>query len=228
MASLARSLAPGSIRVATSVPIATLLISLLVGCRERSTQEDVTTKLPAAAPSALRPVAAFAALGQDEARSRGLFLEASRVMLHPRCANCHPAGDSPLQGDARTLHDPAVQRGPDDHGVPAMECVSCHQDKNTTLARVPGAPNWALAPRVMAWTGKTPREVCEQLKDPARNGGKTLLQIVDHAAHDPLVAWGWDPGAGRAPAPGDQASFGALVDAWVKSGAHCPKEPSRR
>ena len=203
-------------------------LSALAACRERSTQEDVAAKLPAVAPSALRPVAAFAVLGDDEARSRGLFLEASRVMLHPRCANCHPAGDAPLQGDARAPHDPPVARGPDDHGAPAMECSSCHQDTNAVLARVPGAPHWALAPRSMAWTGKTPREVCEQLKDPARNGGKTLPQIVEHSAHDPLVAWGWQPGAGRLPAPGDQASFGVLVAAWAQTGAHCPKEPNRR
>ena len=31
-------------------------------------------------------------------RSRALFLEASRVLLHPRCANCHPDGDVPAQG----------------------------------------------------------------------------------------------------------------------------------
>ena len=38
-------------------------------------------------------------------------------------------------------------RGPEDRGVVGMECTSCHQDKNVELARVPGAPNWHLAPR---------------------------------------------------------------------------------
>lgn len=200
-------------------------VLLLASCnRPQTTQEEVATRLPAVAAGALRPVAAFDAVREPEARSRALFLEASRVLLHPRCANCHPAGDSPHQGDALALHEPAVLRGPGDHGLAAMECTSCHQEKNAPLARVPGAPHWALAPMSMAWVGKTPRYVCEQLKDPTRNGGKTLPQIVEHSAHDPLVAWGWQPGAGRVPAPGDQATFGALVAAWANTGAHCPKE----
>jgi hypothetical protein len=41
-------------------------------------------------------------------------------------------------------------------------------------------------------------------------------------AEDSLVGWGWHPGAGRAPAPGTQAEFGALIKAWADSGAACP------
>jgi hypothetical protein len=156
------------------------------------------------------------------ARSAALFLEASRVMLHPRCTNCHPDGDSPLQGNAGRVHDPPVARGPDDRGVPGLECSSCHQDRNLELARVPGAAGWHLAPRPMAWVGRTPHDLCEQLKDRARNGGRDLAAIVDHAAHDPLVAWGWAPGHDRAPAPGSQEAFGALMAAWAKDGAACP------
>ena len=55
-----------------------------------------------------------------------------------------------------------------------------------------------------------------------RNGGKTLAQLVEHNSHDGLVGWGWNPGDGRAPAPGTQAEFGALTKAWVDSGAKCP------
>jgi hypothetical protein len=40
---------------------------------------------------------------------------------------------------------------------------------------------------------------------------------------DTLVGWAWHPGAGRTPAPGTQAQFGALIDAWIASGAACPK-----
>jgi hypothetical protein len=80
----------------------------------------------------------------------------------------------------------------------------------------------------MAWIGRTPAAICEQVKDPARNGGKTLAQIVEHGAQDPLVAWGWNPGAGRQAAPGDQHTFGELLAAWAQSGAHCPKEKAAR
>ena len=172
----------------------------------------------------LRAVADFAVIPDRAERSRALFLEASRVFLHPRCVNCHPSGDVPLQGMQLALHDPPAQRGPADRGVPGMECASCHQDRNQALNRVPGAPNWHLAPIEAAWVGKSAAHICEQLKDPARNGGKSLPQIVDHNAHDALVAWGWAPGADREPAPGTQDQFGALVAAWVETGAHCPEE----
>jgi len=158
-----------------------------------------------------------------------MFIEATRVMLSPRCTNCHPVGDSPAQGDLGQLHDPPVARGPSDRGVVGLACTSCHQDRNLELARVPGAPEWHLAPKEMAWVGRTPSQLCEQIKDPKRNGNKTLPQIVEHAGHDKLVSWGWEPGHGRVPAPGNQATFGALMEAWVRDGAVCPKaEEARR
>ena len=108
-----------------------------------------------------------------------------------------------------------------------MECGTCHQDRNQQLTRVPGAPNWHLAPIEMAWVGKSAAYVCNQMKDPKRNGGKSLAQIVEHNAHDELVGWGWTPGADREPAPGTQQQFGALIAAWVETGAECPEEESR-
>jgi hypothetical protein len=179
------------------------------------------------ADGALRPPAAFAGIIDREARSRALFGEASRVLLHPRCVNCHPDDDTPAQGDRAALHDPPVARGPDGAGVPGMECASCHQDANAATARVPGAPGWRLAPRAMAWRDRSAAAICAQLVDRARNGGRTLPQLVDHVAHDPLVAWGWAPGAGRTPAPGSQAELAALVSAWIDTGAVCPVDPPR-
>jgi len=181
-------------------------------------------KLPAVARNELRQVAAFSIISDEEERSRALFLEASRVLLHPRCSNCHPSGDAPLQGMDMRPHDPPVTRGPEDRGVVGMECAACHQDRNLDHARVPGAPGWHVAPLEMAWVGKTPRHICEQMKDPQRNGGKSLAQIVEHNAHDELVGWGWSPGHDREPAPGSQAEFGALIAAWVDTGAECPLE----
>ncbi len=173
-------------------------------------------------PNSLRGVEAFAPITDAKDRSAALFTETTKVFLHPRCVNCHPNGDSPLQ-DAGHVHDPPVARGKDDRGVPGLLCTSCHQDKNLELARVPGAPNWHLAPRSMAWQGKSPRELCEQLLDPARNGGRTHEQLIEHVSHDALVAWGWSPGHERALAPGTQEQFGKLVAAWLESGAACPE-----
>jgi hypothetical protein len=204
--------------VSLSIPVS------LAGCAADrgavSTATAPATRGPRPADELLPPEA-FASIADKPERSRALFLEASRVMLHPRCANCHPADDSPRQRDTEA-HEPPVVRGDDDRGVPAMRCTSCHQDANLELARVPGAPDWRLAPRSMAWLGKTPAAICEQVKDSSRNGGRTLLGIIQHASHDPLVAWGWAPGPGRSPVPGSQARFGALVAAWVDTGAACP------
>jgi hypothetical protein len=206
-----------------------LVVLAAGGCGRRAPEPStrLSDVLPPVGPSELRAPQAFGVIPDKAERSRALFLEASRVMLHPRCANCHPNGDTPHQGTAWALHNPPVVRGPEDRGVVGMECTSCHQDRNVELTRVPGAPNWHLAPREMAWVGRTPRSLCEQLKDPKRNGGKTLAQIVEHNAHDELVGWGWKPGAGREPAPGTQEQFGAIVAAWVETGAECPKEEAR-
>jgi hypothetical protein len=182
----------------------------------------------ATTPDDLRDPASFAGIADPAARSQALFLEASRVMLHSRCVNCHPSDDSPRQREAREMHNPPVLRGADDQGIPGLRCTSCHQDTNLELARVPGAPKWQLAPKAMAWMDRTPAAICAQVKDPARNGGRSLEQIVDHSAHDKIVAWGWSPGSGREPAPGTQVRFGALMAAWVATGAACPQEEASK
>jgi hypothetical protein len=164
----------------------------------------------------------FAAIGDTTARSAALFIEVGKVLTHPRCVNCHPAGDRPRQGDERRLHQPPVERGAEGFGLPAMRCPICHQPANFEPAGVPGDPAWHLAPRDMAWEGKTLGQICAQIKDPARNGSRSLQEIVHHVGDDHLVGWAWSPGAGRSPAPGTQTQAGALLDAWVKSGAACP------
>jgi hypothetical protein len=170
---------------------------------------------------ALRPPSAFAGIRDPAARSAALFVEAGKVLQHPRCLNCHPDGDRPSQGSGYP-HQPPVQRGADGHGITAMRCTTCHQVANFDPGRVPGHQNWHLAPLSMAWQGKSLADICAQIKDPSRNGGHTLKEMVEHMAHDSLVGWGWKPGAGREPAPGSQAAFGALVKAWADTGAACP------
>jgi hypothetical protein len=182
---------------------------------------------PSSGPNELLRPEAFRGIADKQARSKALFLEASKVLTHPRCLNCHPYDDRPRQRDKAEMHNPPVLRGPDDHGVPALLCGSCHQDRNLDHARVPGAPDWHLAPIEMAWLGKSVAHICNQVKDPKRNGGKTLAQIAEHSANDKLVAWGWAPGADRTKAPGSQEVFGALMAAWVETGAACPEEGQR-
>ncbi len=213
--------------IAATAGAGCLCAVLALACSAGREQVNPAPSLPPVSAQELRSPELFARITSRPERSRALFLEASRVMLHPRCTNCHPAGDTPAQGDQGQPHDPPVVRGPEDRGVPGLTCTSCHQDKNLELARVPGAPQWHLAPRSMAWVGLTPRALCEQLKDRRRNGDKSLEAISEHSAHDALVAWGWSPGWGRVPAPGTQEQFGALIAAWVKDGAECPNEEAR-
>ena len=177
--------------------------------------------LRAEAGRALRPPSAFAGIRDPGTRAVALFAEAGKVLQHPRCLNCHPAGDRPTQGNGYP-HQPPVQRGPDGFGVTAMRCPACHQAANFDPGRVPGNPNWHLAPASMAWQRRTLAEICAQVKDPARNGGLTLAKLVEHMAHDPLVGWAWNPGPCRDPAPGTQERLGELVQAWIDSGAACP------
>lgn len=178
----------------------------------------------------LRSASSFESIPHEQQRSVALFREAGKVIQHPRCVNCHPATDRPLQGATMQPHQPPVFRGDGGMGLPGMQCTTCHSAQNTpvvgqsdTIKSIPGNPAWHLAPIEMAWAGKTLGQICQQIKDPARNGGKTMEQIVEHMTHDDLVGWGWDPGVGREPAPGTQAEFGELIRAWVESGARCPQ-----
>ena len=179
----------------------------------------------------LRPPAAFANIADRAARSRALFGEAAKVFGSPRCLNCHPAGDHPTQGADNHPHDPPVARGPSDDGIVGTPCQSCHMDRTVDLfpgaaaryASIPGAPNWRLAPIGMAWQGKSMSEICRQLKDRTRNGGRDLAMLQEHIAKDhALVAYAWNPGKGRTPAPGTQALAGELIQAWIDTGAECP------
>ncbi|MCC2612470.1 cytochrome c family protein [Neorhizobium sp. Rsf11] len=177
----------------------------------------------------LKPAASFQSIANEQERSVALFQEAGKVIQHPRCVNCHPATDRPLQGASMRPHQPPVLRGDGGMGLPGMQCTTCHGAENIpvvgqadTIKSIPGNPAWHLAPIEMAWEGKTLGQICQQIKDPARNGEMTMDELVEHMAHDELVGWGWAPGAGREPVPGTQAEFGELIDAWVKTGAACP------
>jgi hypothetical protein len=174
------------------------------------------------APVALQPAASFAGIADEKERSLALFVEAGKVITSPRCMNCHPAGDRPLQGDDSHPHQPLVVRAETGLGAPGMRCPTCHGPANFDPGHIPGHPAWQLAPIEMAWAGKSLGQICAQIKDPKRNGGKTMPALIHHMAEDSLVGWGWHPGVGRTPAPGTQKEFGELIKAWVETGAACP------
>lgn len=181
-----------------------------------------------ATPPPLRPVTDFASIVEPKVRSVALFAEAGRVLTHPRCTNCHPPDGVPRQGLEQHPHVPQVVGGPEGHGAPGLPCVTCHQQANiptvgAAIRSIPGNPKWALAPGEMAWVGQSLGHICEQIKDPHRNGGRTLEALHHHMAEDALVGWAWNPGPGRQPVPGTQRAFGDLIQAWIDTGAECPK-----
>ena len=99
------------------------------------------------------------------------------------------------------------------------------------LARVidrapPGAPNWHLPPpeTKMVFIGLTPRQLCETIKNPRMTGGKDLSAMYAHMRDDKLVAWGWNPGGNRAPAPATQAQTAAAFKTWMDAGSPCPTQ----
>jgi mono/diheme cytochrome c family protein len=181
-----------------------LLLLLVVACKEAPRE-------PAADPAA---------------ESRAAFLAAYPVFLHPRCVNCHPAGDAPLVGEESLPHPQNVTRGPDGLGLFAMKCASCHQARNLSGENMPpGSRNWHLPPpeTPMVFQGKTPRELALHLRDEAATGGKTVEEIVKHIEEDSLVKGGWDPGDGRSKPPIPHGEFAALVREWAEKGAAVPE-----
>ena len=168
----------------------------------------------AAAAPAKDPVAAFEVV-------RG-------VLQSPRCVNCHPRGDAPLQGDDGHTHLQFVQRGPEGRGVNGLNCATCHAKANPPASygahMPPGvSTEWRLPPpeHKMIFAGMDSASLCEQLKDPKRNGGKTMAELDHHVSADPLVLWGWAPGFGRKPVPIAHEEFVRAFRTWAAAGAPC-------
>jgi hypothetical protein len=103
---------------------------------------------------------------------------------------------------------------------------NCHQLANLPGRDMPpGNPDWHLPPPAMkmVFQGKSPRELARQLKDPNRNGHKTLDEILHHVAEDTLVLAGWNPGDGRTKPPLSHDEFVRTMREWVDKGAVEPE-----
>jgi len=164
------------------------------------------------------------AAAKDSVASAQAFMKVYSVLMSPRCVNCHPAGDVPLQGDKSELHTMAPKRGVDGKGLYAMKCANCHQPANTPgLHTPPGHPNWHLPPAdmKMVFQGRTPNELAKQLMDPARNGHKDRKKLIEHA-DDGLVLAGWNPGEGRTLPPMSHAEFKKAWITWITKGGYAP------
>lgn len=135
--------------------------------------------------------------------------------------NCHQ-DQVPLQGDSRRPHVPHVERGQVGMGVGTMACTTCHnQSGNNDTSGTPGAAGWMLAPAEMKWEGLSVAQLCEQMKDPARNGHRDGAKLIEHM-HSDLVKWGWAPGGNRELPPLSFDQFLKEFTRWVDSGLSCP------
>jgi PQQ enzyme repeat/PQQ-like domain len=158
------------------------------------------------------------------------------------------AFDYPRQADDRHPHLYGVVRGaetdnegkPDNKGAPYTRCETCHGTENNPTTGIPGAKHedgtvaWQLAPKEMAWESApgmpmTGAELCAQLKDPARNGGRDLEALLVHMETEPLVLWAWNPGTrpngeARTTPPLSHEDLVTTFEAWINAGAPCPAQ----
>jgi len=173
------------------------------------------------------PSAAFAQPPVSKEQGIAAFETVKAVFQHPRCQNCHIPGDAPLQFDNGVPHAMNVVRGADGRGAPGFTCATCHGAANPPEAwgaqMPPGAPDWRLPPpdRKMVFIGLSSGDLCRLVKDPAKNGGRNFDALIRHVADDKLVAWGWDPGIGRAAVPIPRDEFVAKFKEWIGAGAPC-------
>jgi len=165
------------------------------------------------------------AINKDSVESVNAFMQVYKVLMSPRCMNCHPSGDVPLQGDDSHLHSMLPKRGKDGKGLYAMKCSNCHQPENTAgLHTPPGNSNWHLPPAdmKMVFQGRTPRQLAKQLTNLKQNGNKNREKLIEHA-HDGLVVAAWDPGEGRTLPPMSHEEFAKAWNTWINKGAYAPK-----
>jgi mono/diheme cytochrome c family protein len=155
------------------------------------------------------------------------------VLVSPRCINCHTATNYPQQGDDRHRHFANVVRGRDGRGVPALNCIGCHQEVNADSTGVPGGPDWHLAPLSMHWQDLNDRPlssaaVCRSVTDRSKNEGMDGKALLTHHQEAALVLWAWQPGrrpdgSMRTAPPLSHEAFVAATRTWVEAGTPCPR-----
>ena len=170
-------------------------------------------------------------------RAAGLeaFQRVYEVASHPRCANCHVGADNipmwsgPSYGKTRP-HGMNINGGASRIGAETLLCQTCHRTSNQLDTEPHAPPNfgldWRLAPVEFEWFGKSDQEICEQLSDPERNGGRDWMglaqHLVDDAGHRGPVLWGWSPGGDREPAPYSLQEHVDDILMWGAAGMPCP------
>ncbi|MDJ0637370.1 MAG: hypothetical protein QNJ20_00945 [Paracoccaceae bacterium] len=155
------------------------------------------------------------------------------VTSHPRCSNCHVGADNrpmwsgPTYGRTRK-HGMNINAGESRIGAETVLCSTCHayrEGMNDTPHAAPQvAMTWQLAPVEAEWFGKSSVEVCNQLRDPERNGDRDMLALASHLDHDLILHWAWNPGGGREPAPYSLQEHVNDILAWGVAGFPCEND----
>jgi len=144
--------------------------------------EDIQTNPPASA---------------TEAEGLEAWSRIYEVTSHSRCSNCHPGpSDRPMwsgpsYGAEPRRHGMNIRAGESRIGAETLPCSTCHGAQNGEVPHSPpgNASGWMLAPVEAHWFGQSSRTICEQLRDPARNGGRTLNEVAQHLGHDLILRW---------------------------------------
>lgn len=187
----------------------------------------------ASSPSSAREAAARASAAPSSAMGLAAWQQVYSVLISPRCIDCHTATDYPQQGDDRHRHFANVVRGPEGKGVPALQCVTCHQESNADSTGVPGGRGWHLAPLSMRWQDPSEKvmssaEVCRAITDRSKNHGLDGPGLVKHHEEEPLVRWAFQPGrridgTPRTLPPLTHDELVAATRTWVEAGLPCPQ-----
>lgn len=175
---------------------------------------------------------AFPELGSvDEQTGLDAWFRIYEVASHPRCANCHtgasdrPMWSGPSYGTARP-HGMRIRAGESRIGAEYLLCSTCHSYSERPQTVPHAAPrvgaSWQLAPAEADWFGRSSQEICVQLKDPGRNGGRNYKDLADHLGHDTILHWAWSPGPGREPAPYSLEEHVMDMHIWGAAGQPCP------
>jgi len=157
------------------------------------------------------------------------------VASHPRCSNCHtgesdrPMWSGPSYGVTRP-HGMNIQAGDSRIGAEYIQCSTCHTTKDENWDNANQMPHaaprvamfWQLAPVEADWFGKSSIEICEQLRDPERNGDRDMIELAEHLDHDLILHWAWNPGGGREPAPYSLQEHIDDILVWGVAGMPCP------
>lgn len=156
------------------------------------------------------------------------------VVTHPRCANCHvdakaipiwtPAGESKSR-----VHGMNIHGGESRIGAEALVCQTCHVTSTLPNDAAPAPPHagidWQLAPVEFIWFGKSGAEICAQLRDPKRNGGRDAAGLLAHLRHDAslngFIPRSWEP-TGRPIPPGTFEDHVKDMALWGAAGQPCP------